>query len=107
VTLEETIQAAVAREIDRALVELRRLLAELPAKDSYLPVRDAAKLAAVHPDTIRAWMKAGQLPAHYAGRELRVKLKELEAFMRTGGGTKGERPSIEDEAAQALARIRR
>jgi excisionase family DNA binding protein len=105
-TVEEEIREVVRTELRAGLAELRHLLEQRPAGDRYLSVANAAAHAEVHPDTIRAWLKAGQLPTHHAGRELRVKLSELEAFM-AGSRTNGERPSVEEEAAQALARVHR
>ena len=106
-TLEEHIREVVRTELRAMLAELKQVLQERRADDRYLSVANAAAHAEVHPDTIRGWFKTGLLPAHHAGRELRVKLSELETFMRTGVGTKAKRPSIEEEATQALARARR
>jgi excisionase family DNA binding protein len=106
VTLEEQIREAVRTELRAELTELRQLLVSRPAGDRYLSTAAAAAHADVHPDTVREWMKAGQLPAHHAGRELRVKLSELEAFM-AGAGKSGEHVAPEDEAVRILSRKRR
>lgn len=105
-SIEETLRAIIREELQRALRELHPA-DQAPASDRYLPVPEAASIAAVHADTMRAWLKAGRLPAHHAGRELRVRLSDLERFMASGGTNGGERPTIDEEAAQALARIRR
>lgn len=101
-TLEESI-AALHAELREVRAELRQVLEQRSA-DRYLNVRDAAKRAEVHVDTIRAWINAGELPRHHAGRELRVKISELERFM---ADRRTSRPSVEEEARAAMARVRR
>ena len=105
-TLEETIRDAVRAEVGKLLTELRRLMAERIAEDRYLSVRAAADHCEVHPDTIRSWIKAGQLAEHHAGRELRVRLSDHERFM-TIGTRRNSRPSVEEEAENILSRSRR
>jgi hypothetical protein len=51
-------------------------------------------------------VRAGRLPEHRAGRELRIRRDELHRFLdRAGEGD--VRPTVEDEAAMILARRRR
>jgi excisionase family DNA binding protein len=78
---EGALRALVSEEVRRAL---REELARAPGQDEFLPVTDAARIAAVHADTIRAWIAMGRLVRYSAGRELRVKRSDLEAFLRSG-----------------------
>jgi excisionase family DNA binding protein len=78
---ESALRALVSEEVRRAL---REELSQAPSHDEFLPVADAARIAAVHADTIRAWIAMGRLVRYSAGRELRVKRSDLEAFLRTG-----------------------
>lgn len=104
-TIEETIAAAVEAKVRPLLEEMRALLASVTpaaAADGYLSVEKAAELAEVHGDTIRNWVKAGKLPEHRAGRELRVRRDELHRFL--GASTQANtRPTVEEEAAGILA----
>jgi excisionase family DNA binding protein len=110
-SLEDSFRAVVREEVQRIVrEELRTALAEirLPGSgdaDQYLSTERAAALAGVHPDTIRSWVKAGQLPEHRAGRELRIRGDELRRFL-DAHNTETNRPSAEEEASTILARRR-
>jgi excisionase family DNA binding protein len=109
--LDSERTALVKREVRAAVNEalgpmLQGVNSRSPADVAYLSVERAAAIAEVHPDTIRAWVKAGRLPEHRAGRELRVRRDELHRFLDRGAP--GDvRPTAEDEAAMILARRRR
>ncbi len=107
-SMAEEIRAIVREEVRaalrEALADVGRALTPVPAEDGYLSVEKAAELAEVHPDTIRGWVKAGRLPRHHAGRELRVRRSELHAFL---SAAPNERATPEVEAAGILARRRK
>jgi excisionase family DNA binding protein len=96
---EHRLRELISDEVRRVLREEGRDSADRP---EYLPVAAAAAIAAVTPDTIRVWIGQGRLGRYSAGRELRVKRSELEAFLRSGPGTLNRSP--EEEAQQFLAR---
>ena len=96
---EGALRALVSEEVRRAL---REELSRMPSQDEFLPVTDAARIAAVHADTIRAWIAMGRLVRYSAGRELRVKQSNLESFLRAGPATDGD-ISPEQEARRFLA----
>lgn len=83
----ERVLGGIVRDSLRELVraELRAVLAEVtPMRnvgDGYLSVSGAARHASVAPGTIRAWIRAGRLPARRAGRVFRVGRSELERFL--------------------------
>jgi excisionase family DNA binding protein len=100
--VKREVRAAVNEALGPVLDEVR---ARGPADVVYYSVEKAAAVAEVHPDTIRAWVKAGRLPEHRAGRELRIRRDELHRFLdRVGDGD--VRPTAEDEATLILARRR-
>ena len=97
--VREELRVVVREEIRAALVEVRP---RSGTEDGYLSVEQAAAFAAVHPDTIRAWVKAGRLPEHRAGRELRLLRDELHRFLERAGAT-GGKPTPQETAAKILA----
>src|SRR5262249_39007266 len=107
---EETVRALIRDEVQRVLREdLPSLLADLrPVShpgDEYLSVQKAAAIAEVHADTIRGWVKAGRLPEHRAGREVRILRSDLCRFLSNVSAS-GHRATAEEEAATILARRR-
>jgi excisionase family DNA binding protein len=92
----------------RALIEdsvrkvLREQSAAAAARDEYVNVAEAARQIDVSPATIREWMREGRLGRYHAGRELRVRVSELQALM-TRPERKAE-PTPEDAAREFLAR---
>jgi len=66
----ETVRAVIREELDRA-----------PSTAEYLAVQAAADRIDVAPATIREWINIGRLGRYHAGRELRVKVAELEALV--------------------------
>ncbi len=91
-TMEDLIRSIVQDEVRAlrdALPDLLRaaLKARGPETKEYLTTVEAAALAKVRPETVRAWVAAGSLPEHRAGRELRVRRDELEALMAHGAET--------------------
>jgi excisionase family DNA binding protein len=100
--LRAMLQAAVREGIRVALAQARAGGAE---EDGYLSVQRAADYADVHPDTIRAWIKAGKLLGYRAGRELRVLRSDLRRFL-ADVGPNSHRMTAEEEAATILSRRR-
>lgn len=105
--VKESVRQVVREEIRAALKEalgdVGRALA--PRDDGYLSVEKAAEFAEVHADTIRGWVKAGRLPEHRAGRELRIRRDELHRFLDVAAND--DRPTPEQEAATMLSRRRK
>ena len=90
--LRELVCEAV-REVVRAEV-LPRLQAMPQGRGDpsrYLNTDQAAEVAGVKPDTIRDWLKSGRLAGHHAGRHLRVRLDQLEAFLAAGTPAPGSK----------------
>jgi excisionase family DNA binding protein len=47
-----------------------------------LTVEDAAKKVKVHPETIRGWIRSGELPAVDIGGKYRIYPEDLDAFLK-------------------------
>lgn len=47
-----------------------------------LTVEDAAKKVKVHPETIRGWIRSGELPAVDIGGKYRIYPDDLDAFLK-------------------------
>lgn len=100
---EQALRHVVLDAMRTALAEQRGVTVD---EDGYLSIAKAARLADVHPDTLRAWIKEGRLPEHRAGRELRVRRSELHRLL-AGSAQTVSRPSPEEEAATILSRRRK
>ena len=96
---ERALRALLADVVRQVLREER----PPPTPSEYVSVADAARRAAVTPQTIRTWMSAGRLGRYQAGRELRVKTSELEELL-SGGARPKETLSPEEAAARELRR---
>ena len=97
---EQELRNVIAEEVRKIM---REEMARTPGNDAYLSVAGAATLAAVVPDTIREWIQKGDLGRYHAGRELRVRRSDLEAFLTSGRGDHDE-STPEQEAQRFLAR---
>jgi excisionase family DNA binding protein len=73
----------------------------------YISTRQAAKIAGVHPATIRDWMHRGLLQEHHAGRELRVHSGELHALMRGAKKAPSQVIDLDARADEILSRAKR
>ena len=91
----------LSAELD-AMIEskVRRAVADALRPDEYLTPIEAAKLARVHPDTVRRWVKAGKLTKLEVGARYRVSRIELERFLRSGASN--DEMSPEEMAAKAF-----
>lgn len=108
-SIEDAIDARVrvaVREEMRGV--MREVLAELKpiASGDYLSVVEAARIAGVHPETIRLWIRAGRLPRHKSGREWRVMRAELDAFLKAGDKPPASADTPEERATAILNRTR-
>jgi excisionase family DNA binding protein len=94
--LREFLREIVRDELAQIVEALRRLESALSASNStpleYLGAEEAADIAGVTPDTVRAWVRRGDLPRHRAGRLVRIRRDELEAFLgrRSNGNDSGD-----------------
>lgn len=93
--LRALIAEVVREEIAKALAAAK------PSNDEYLSAAAAAKVAGVHPATIRSWVRDGRLPEHRAGNRVRVSRADLEELLRAG-----PRRAEADLSPEALARQR-
>lgn len=50
--------------------------------EDLLTVEDAAKKVKVHPETIRGWIRSGELPAVDIGGKYRIYPDDLDAFLK-------------------------
>lgn len=95
----------VVREVFRQ--ELPLLIKDAAAgrgSMQYLAAGEAAKVADVAADTIRTWVRKGMLKGYYAGRVLRVRRDELEAFLARKGGQAAVSDAAIDMRAASLLR---
>lgn len=61
--------------------------------ETYLTLREAAELLKVHENTIRNWLKAGELPGKKIGRLWRISAAAVESLI---AGTQTEREDDHD-----------
>lgn len=99
--LRELVEDATRRVV-------REELSREPGRDRYLPVAEAAEIAGVAPDTIRSWIGQGRLGRYNAGREIRVRRSELDAFLAspTNGEKASARELTPEEEAERFVRER-
>jgi excisionase family DNA binding protein len=95
---------------DRIKTDLREVVREelsvllrgdAPKTDKFMTAEEAAEVAAVDPATVRRWVNRGELPGHYAGRLLRVRLDELRAYLSRDRST-GEPVDVDRRVAEIL-----
>ena len=101
--LREVVREIVREELAVALT--RPTPPSVPDAPRYLTTHAAAEMAGVAGKTIRAWVRRGQLRAHFAGRLLRIERRELERFLAGEGGD-GQRVDVDAVAAKILQRGR-
>lgn len=102
--MEETVYKLICRALDE---QLPRILADLGLvadaighahPDEWLSPSRSAEIAETTPATVRRWVREGVLPGGHAGRSVRIKRSDLEAFLRRG-------PASKLTAAGAVARV--
>lgn len=73
-SIEEAIEAAVKRAVEKALLQMRPAT---NATDELLSVESAAELADVSKATIRRWIEQGMLKRYGSGRAVRVRREDV------------------------------
>ena len=53
-------------------------------EERWVNLEDVAKHLGISQDTVRAWIKAGKLPAYKAGKRYKFKLSEVDTWVREG-----------------------
>lgn len=89
--IDEALRTLVAASVADAVAPLVREVAELltalrreeqaPEREQLLTTADVAEHVQVDEKTVRTWIRKGDLRACRAGRELRVRPVDLEAFL--------------------------
>lgn len=64
-------------------------------------VDEVAKHWGVAQDSIYRWIEARGLPAHKIGRLWKLKLSEVDEWVRAGGAEGGEKPASKSKTAKA------
>lgn len=99
--LDETALQSLLENAVRKV--LREELRPLPAiVGEYVSVGEAARRIDVTPATIREWIGQGRLGRYNAGRELRVRVIELDVILTTPTDSRAHSP--EEEARLFLER---
>jgi excisionase family DNA binding protein len=52
--------------------------------EKWSSIEEIAEHLQVHKDTIRLWIKKGEIPAHKLGRLWRFKISEIDEWIRSG-----------------------
>jgi excisionase family DNA binding protein len=81
--IREELRAVLGEEL-RALLHASQDGATQETLPVYMSIEKAAAMLDVSPSTVRGWIKSGALPCHGTDRVWRVRLDELEAFLRAG-----------------------
>lgn len=80
-TIAAFIQGAIADPVQKAAA-LQAIASPRARKDKMLKTREAAKLAGIHPRTLREWESKGWLhPKHITPRRVRWSRSEIENFI--------------------------
>lgn len=102
--LREIIRDEIAQHRKEFLTDIESIIeaamndkAGASSNAVYLTSAEAAELVGVSPTSIRNWVARGELQAHYAGRLLRVRRDELEAYISR------DRPRDTDKVDRAVA----
>lgn len=53
-------------------------------EEKWVNTEDVAEHLSVSMDTVKAWVRAGKLPAYKAGKRYKYKLSEVDEWVRTG-----------------------
>jgi excisionase family DNA binding protein len=88
---------------DEVRTAIRHELGKKPVTaGDYVSVAEAANIASVQGQTIRAWIRSGRLTEYKAGRVLRVRRSELETFLAVAPSPE----TASDLSPEALADMR-
>ena len=52
--------------------------------DVWVNIEDIAKYLSIKEDTARTWVREGKLPAYKVGRRYKLKLSEVDEWVRSG-----------------------
>ena len=92
---------------DELRAVIRQELGKKPAAaGDYVSVTDAAKIASVQGQTIRSWIRSGRLVGYKAGRVVRVRRSDLEAFLAAGPAAAGNAELSPEQLADKRFRER-
>jgi excisionase family DNA binding protein len=53
-------------------------------KEKWTSIEEIAEHIQVHKDTIRIWIKKGEIPAHKIGKQWRFKISEIDEWVQSG-----------------------
>lgn len=53
-------------------------------QDKWVNIEDIAEYLSITEDTARTWVREGKLPAYKAGRRYKLKLSEVDEWVRSG-----------------------
>jgi excisionase family DNA binding protein len=56
----------------------------LTEKEKWSSIEEIAQHIQVHRDTIRIWIKKGEIPAHKIGKQWRFKISEIDEWVSSG-----------------------
>lgn len=79
---------------------------ELSANARFISPKDAANRLGITAGTVRTWIAKSKLRAHYAGRLLRIRTSDLDAFM-AAQRTSGELVDVDEKVRSILSKPRR
>jgi excisionase family DNA binding protein len=52
--------------------------------EKWSSIEDVAEHIQVHKDTVRLWIKKGEIPAHKMGKQWRFKISEIDEWIQSG-----------------------
>ena len=107
--MDTAIREAVRLVMKEEIRELKEALQAMPSRratDEFWPVRKAAKVAGVSPATVRAWIQDKRLRSYGAGRVLRIRRGELEAFLAEMATRSGESVDVDERVREILGETR-
>ena len=52
--------------------------------ESWVGIEEVAEHLKVHIDTIRSWIRKGEMPAHKVGKLWRFKISEIDEWIKSG-----------------------
>ncbi len=70
-------------------------------KDKWFNIEDVADYLSITEDTARTWIREGRLPAYKVGKRYKLKLSEIDEWVRSGRINLGDEPSQEEGETNA------